>query len=71
MHLLSKEERLERNQRIQKKIELGVSYQDISRMYGLSEKTITTMVKKGKLQKGIERCFGHSGSLERCCFCGD
>jgi Mor family transcriptional regulator len=68
MHRLSREEQLERNARIQKKIELGVSYQDISRMYGLTEATICGMVKKGKLKSGIERCFGHTGSLERCCF---
>ena len=63
-----KQELKERNTKIAKMIELGCSYEDIGRRYGVSKNTISKMVYDGKLGPGINARFGGSNSSGRACF---
>lgn len=68
IHRLNKTDLAERNRKIEYMIAIGCSYSDIGRRYNLSVKTITTMVKRGTLEKGTKDCFRGTGCLSRSCF---
>ena len=71
IHRLSKEDILERNAKIQRMVEIGASYSDIGRRYGLTESTVRSMVSKGKVKAGVTRLFGSPGNLSRSMFVDD
>lgn len=65
IHRLEHEELVERNQKIQRMVELGCEYSAIGRRYGLTENTVRSMVSKGKIQAGVNRRFGSAGNIDR------
>ena len=69
IHRLSKEELIERNEKIFRMIEIGADYHDIGRRYGLSAGTIKSILGRARRdQKRKIRSWGDNPfSLERAC----
>ena len=70
IHRLSKGDLAARNRKIQSMVEYGCDYETIGRRYGLTAKTVNSMIAKGKIEKGAKDCFGSANAWERNCVDG-
>ena len=65
---LTKSEQEERNRKISKMIQLGCSYADIGRRYGITPRTIHSLIRRGQVEQGTKDCFGSAGDFGRACY---
>ena len=67
-HLLSKEARESRDEKILKMARMGCSYADIARRYGLARGTISKLLKRRYHEACVTDNFRSTGDWNRCCF---
>jgi DNA invertase Pin-like site-specific DNA recombinase len=65
---LPEAERADRNAKIKKMVDMGCSYSDIARRYGLARDSVRSIIKRKYGSQGTKSIFGHTRNWSRACY---